>query len=797
MRRTLYCGPFVLAAMTLLVALTMPLRLSNAAGNLYWDGTGTSWITASSWSTSSSATTPDPAAKASSTDNAHFNITTVNTAQTVNLNGAQSALGLIFNSAGPVVVQSGSGTNTLTLGESGISVFAGAGAVTISTAVNRGVAGFSGSWTNNSSNLLTVSGTVSNLQGLNFQVGGTGNTTLSGSVNTANTVLTKIDSGTLTLSGTTDNNSLPVTVNGGTVVLAKTSSGSPNEVHAIGQDALTISGGTAQLGGTGGDQIYDLGTVIVTSGAFDTNARNETFSTLNLQGTGIGGAGALVNTAAGASTITPTNGTTLTADTTIGVTQSSGSLTLNNAVSGTFAITKSGLGTLVLNGTNNFTGGVTVTAGTLVGGSSQALGTGPLTINGGAVDLGAFAPSVSVDLMAGSLSFTGNLTVGVGGLLGSFPTLAANQTVNNIGTTTINPASNLTINGGTLNTTALVNNGTFNFNYGTLGITGPAGLTIGSGSPLGTTVSLAAPANLHVTNTLHINSAGRLTNVGGNVLAGNVQLDAGGRWTVSDGVQSVGTGLVNHGTLVLIDTTINGPVNSPAGSVVNVIGGVLFNQLVSGAGQFFGSGTTTFNGGYHPGDSPATVNFQGGVALGGSNTLAIELGGLTPGGQYDQVQVAGQLLLGGTLAVSFINGFTPVSTNSFDILDWGALSGTFSTIVLPTLAGGLAWNTSQLYTAGILSIDSVGLAGDYNHNGVVDAADYVMWRNNQGTNNVLPNDPIGGTIGTAQYNQWRAHFGQSAGSGSISSNTAIPEPATLNMLFAAVLALCSRRRSAT
>ena len=630
MRRTLYRGPFVLAAMTLLVALTMPLRLSNAAGNLYWDGTGTSWNTASSWSTSSSATTPDPAAKASSTDNAHFNITTVNTAQTVNLNGAQSALGLIFNNAGPVVIQTGSGTNTLTLGESGITVNAGAGAVTISTAVNRGVAGFSGSWTNNSSNLLTVSGTVSNLQGLNFQVGGSGNTTLSGSVNTANTVLTKIDSGALTLSGATDNNSLPVTVNGGTVVLAKTSSGSPNEVHAIGQDALTISGGTAQLGGTGGDQIYNLGTVIVTSGVFDTNARNETFATLTLQGTGIGGAGALVNTAAGASTITPTNGTTLTGDTTIGVTQSSGSLTLNNVVSGTFAITKSGLGTLVLNGVNNFTGGVTVTAGTLVGGSSQALGTGPLTINGGAVDLGAFAPSVNVDLMAGSLSFTGNLTVGAGGLLGSFATLAANQTVNNTGTTTINPASSLTINGGTLNTTALVNNGTFNFNYGTLGITGPAGLTIGSGSPLGTTVSLAAPANLHVTNTLHIGSAGRLTNVGGNVLAGNVQLDAGGRWTVTDGVQSVGAGLVNHGTLVLIDTAINGPVNSPTGSVVNVIGGVTFNQLVSGAGQFFGSGTTTFNGGYHPGDSPATVNFQGGVTLGGGNTLGIELGGLTP-----------------------------------------------------------------------------------------------------------------------------------------------------------------------
>ncbi len=288
MRRTLYCGPFVFAAMTLLVALTMPVRLCKAQ-DIYWDGTGTSWSLASSWSLSSSATGPDPGGPIGSYVLFRFNITTVNTAQTVNLNAAQKAVGLVFNSAGTVVIQTGSGTNTLTLGESGISVIAGAGADTVSTAVTLNPVSGGESWTNNSSNLLTVSGTVSNLQGFNFQVGGSGNTTLSGSVNTANTVLTKIGSGTLTLSGATDNNSLPVTVNGGTVVLAKTSSGG---VHAIGQDALTISGGTAQLGGTGGDQIYDLGTVIVTTGGFDTNARNETFSTLNLQGTGIGGAGA-------------------------------------------------------------------------------------------------------------------------------------------------------------------------------------------------------------------------------------------------------------------------------------------------------------------------------------------------------------------------------------------------------------------------------------------------------------------------------------------------------------------------
>ena len=150
-------------------------------------------------------------------------------------------------------------------------------------------------------------------------------------------MLTKIGNNTLTLSGTTDNNSLAVTVDSGTVVLAKTSSGSPNpDVHAIGEDTLTVNGGTAQLGGTGGDQIYDLGSVTVTSGSFDTNGRSETFANLSLQGTGIGGAGALVNSAAAFSAITPTGGTTLTGNATIGVTQSTGELQLNNAIGGNF-----------------------------------------------------------------------------------------------------------------------------------------------------------------------------------------------------------------------------------------------------------------------------------------------------------------------------------------------------------------------------------------------------------------------------------------------------------------------------
>ena len=176
---------------------------------------------------------------------------------------------------------------TLDLGGQAI----GANALSIS---GTGVGG-NGALINSSAAAASFAGTVT--ASGPFTVGGSGDITLSGSVNGFNT-LTKIGSNTLTLSGTTDNTGLAVAVNSGTVVLAKTSSGSPNRCARGRRDGLTVNGGTAQLGGTGGDQIFDSASVTVTSGAFDTNGQSETFATLNLQGTGIGSAGALVDSAA-------------------------------------------------------------------------------------------------------------------------------------------------------------------------------------------------------------------------------------------------------------------------------------------------------------------------------------------------------------------------------------------------------------------------------------------------------------------------------------------------------------------
>lgn len=162
---------------------------------------------------------------------------------------------------------------------------------------------------------------------------------------------------------------------------------------------MTIAGGTAQLGGTGGDQLYDGSTVTVTSGAFDLNDRNETVSTLNLAGTGIGSAGALVNTGTGTAVLTVTSGITLTANASIGATTSNGRVQLVNAIGGAFALAKVGNGTLDLGGASTYSGGTSLNAGTtLVNASSTgtpgsptngAFGTGTVTLNGGAIRAGS------------------------------------------------------------------------------------------------------------------------------------------------------------------------------------------------------------------------------------------------------------------------------------------------------------------------------------------------------------------------------------------------------------------------
>jgi hypothetical protein len=92
------------------------------------------------------------------------------------------------------------------------------------------------------------------------------------------------------------------------------------------------------------------------------------------------------------------------------------------------------------------------------------------------------------------------------------------------------------------------------------------------------------------------------------------------------------------------------------------------------------------------------------------------------------------------------------------------------------------------------------LPGDYNSNGTVDAADFVVWPNMSGQAGAgLDADGNGdGTVNAADYEVWRAHFGQTAAGGlSASSNelpAAVPEPSMLMLTPMAFVPLAWRRR---
>jgi hypothetical protein len=91
------------------------------------------------------------------------------------------------------------------------------------------------------------------------------------------------------------------------------------------------------------------------------------------------------------------------------------------------------------------------------------------------------------------------------------------------------------------------------------------------------------------------------------------------------------------------------------------------------------------------------------------------------------------------------------------------------------------------------------LAGDYNGNGRIDAADYAAWRDavTAGATTLL-NDPTPGTVDESDFAYWRAHFGETLGSGAANgSSVAVPEPASgaLMLLGALVLASAARRRA--
>lgn len=140
----------------------------------------------------------------------------------------------------------------------------------------------------------------------------------------------------------------------------------------------------------------------------------------------------------------------------------------------------------------------------------------------------------------------------------------------------------------------------------------------------------------------------------------------------------------------------------------------------------------------------------------------------------------------------------------------GLASGAFAAGSQPSIVGGSANVYTSLgssASAGTIAAVSGanfifshplrivgGVGGDYNGNGIVDAADFSVWRDHEGQTFQLMNEGPGtpGQVTIEDYNYWKANFGAGApgsGSGGTIGGTgplAVPEPGTIALLWGAM-----------
>lgn len=110
--------------------------------------------------------------------------------------------------------------------------------------------------------------------------------------------------------------------------------------------------------------------------------------------------------------------------------------------------------------------------------------------------------------------------------------------------------------------------------------------------------------------------------------------------------------------------------------------------------------------------------------------------------------------------------------------------------------------TNQIHTTYFSNIEifdtpsQVGLAGDYNGDSKVDAADYTVWRDHLGAadeSSIGDNGDHQNGVDIADYAVWKSDFGSMSGAGGI-AGASVPEPASWFGMSVGAIALLRRLR---
>lgn len=112
--------------------------------------------------------------------------------------------------------------------------------------------------------------------------------------------------------------------------------------------------------------------------------------------------------------------------------------------------------------------------------------------------------------------------------------------------------------------------------------------------------------------------------------------------------------------------------------------------------------------------------------------------------------------------------------------------GIKSGVITVQSSSPMAKDALQMFSVNF-EVLSNALLGDYNKDGTIDAADYVVWRSNPES---LDNDATPESVSIEDYEYWRDHFGEMlSGEGAGNVHAAVPEPSTWLMLLVGVCLL--------
>ncbi|EHX0854116.1 autotransporter outer membrane beta-barrel domain-containing protein [Salmonella enterica subsp. enterica] len=377
------------------------------------------------------------------------------------------------------------------------------------------------------------------------------------------------------------------------------------------------------------------------------------------------------------------------------------------------SLTKTGAGTLILNAENTYTGGTTISDGTLVANNVEALGTGNVTDNatlelntGGDFDnaisgSGQVVKSGDETLtLSGANSYTGGTTISGG-------TLVATN-VEALGSGDVTDNATLELNtGGTFDNVISGSGQVVKSGDKTLTLSGAnsytGGTTISSGTLIATNVEALGTGDVTDNATLELNTGGDFdNNIGG---TGSVVKSGDETLTLSGANSYTGGTTIRGGTLVASNVEALGSGDITDNATLELNTGGTFDNAISGSGQVVKSGdeTLTLSG---------TNTYTGGTTISGGTLIATHVNALGTGAIDNRASLL--LDASGQFAV------TDLTTESGGNTEIGAGSTLQATTLTQksdsTLTINLNSNTvdpvihaaSQVSLAGTLDITGVG-----------------------------------------------------------------------------------------